>query len=174
MANSLFDPDHSALLAEQSRVRSVVRRLLWEEYPSHASPRVVEGVCRIVFRRLGIEGEGAAAVTTVAVIGAGMVGSSTAMRIGEARLADRIAIVDVREGVAQAMALDITQALAAMGNDAPLRRRLDGRRRRRRGRADGGPAAQPGPEPLRPAGDERQDRGRLLPRDPRSARPTAS
>jgi len=56
-------------------------------------------------------------VTTVAVIGAGMVGSSTAMRIGEARLADRIAIVDVREGVAQAMALDITQALAAMGND---------------------------------------------------------
>ena len=38
------------------------------------------------------------------------------MRIGEARLADRIAIVDVREGVAQAMALDITQALAAAGN----------------------------------------------------------
>ena len=58
-------------------------------------------------------------MTTVAVIGAGMVGSSTAMRIGEARLADRIAIVDVREGVAQAMALDITQALAATGNDAP-------------------------------------------------------
>jgi hypothetical protein len=58
MANSLFDSDHSALLAEQSRVRSVVRRLLWEEYPSHASPRVVEGVCRIVFRRLGIEAKG--------------------------------------------------------------------------------------------------------------------
>ena len=57
-------------------------------------------------------------MTTVAVIGAGMVGSSTAMRIAEARLADRIAIVDVREGVAQAMALDITQALAAAGNDA--------------------------------------------------------
>jgi hypothetical protein len=35
-----------------------VRRLLWEEYPSHASPRVVEGVCRIVFRRLGIEAKG--------------------------------------------------------------------------------------------------------------------
>ena len=58
MANSLFDPDHSARLREQSRVRSLVRRMLWEEYPSHASPRVVEGVCRIVFRRLGIEAEG--------------------------------------------------------------------------------------------------------------------
>jgi malate dehydrogenase len=57
-------------------------------------------------------------VSTIAVIGAGMVGSSTAMRIGEARLADRIAIVDVREGVAQAMALDVTQALAAQGLDA--------------------------------------------------------
>ena len=57
-------------------------------------------------------------MTTIAVIGAGMVGSSTAMRIGEGRLADRIAIVDVREGVAQAMALDVTQALAAQGRDA--------------------------------------------------------
>ncbi len=57
-------------------------------------------------------------MSTIAVIGAGMVGSSTAMRIGEARLADRIAIVDVREGVAQAMALDVTQALAAAGRDA--------------------------------------------------------
>ena len=66
-------------------MRSVVRRLLWEEYPSHASPRVVEGVCRIVFRAARHRGQGAAAVTTVAVIGAGMVGSSTAMRIGEAR-----------------------------------------------------------------------------------------
>jgi malate dehydrogenase len=53
----------------------------------------------------------------IGVIGAGMVGSSTAMRIGEARLADEIAIVDVREGVAQAMALDIGQALPAAGSD---------------------------------------------------------
>jgi malate dehydrogenase len=53
----------------------------------------------------------------VAVIGAGMVGSSTAMRIGEARLADVVAIVDVREGLARAMALDIGQALPSAGSD---------------------------------------------------------
>ena len=58
MANSLLDPERAALLAEQSRIRALVRRMLWEEYPSHASPRVVERVCRIVFRRLGIEGQG--------------------------------------------------------------------------------------------------------------------
>jgi malate dehydrogenase len=57
-------------------------------------------------------------VTRIAVIGAGMVGSSTAMRIGEARLAEEIAIVDVREGLAEAMALDIGQALPAAGSDA--------------------------------------------------------
>jgi hypothetical protein len=55
MANSLLDPERAALLAEQSRIRALVRRMLWEEYPAHASPRVVERVCRIVFRRLGIE-----------------------------------------------------------------------------------------------------------------------
>jgi hypothetical protein len=32
-----------------------VRRILWEEYPSHASPRVVERVCKIVFKKLGLE-----------------------------------------------------------------------------------------------------------------------
>ena len=54
MANTLFDPDRAQVLAEQSRVRLVVRRVLWEEYPSHASPRVVEQVCKIVFERLGL------------------------------------------------------------------------------------------------------------------------
>ena len=58
MANSLLDPERAALLAEQSRIRALVRRMLWEQYPAHASPRVVERVCRIVFRRLGIEGQG--------------------------------------------------------------------------------------------------------------------
>ncbi len=57
-------------------------------------------------------------MTVVGVIGAGMVGSSTAMRIGEAHLASRIGIVDVREGVARAMALDIGQALPSLGSDA--------------------------------------------------------
>ena len=58
MANSLLDPERAALLAEQSRIRALVRRMLWEDYPAHASPRVVERVCRIVFRRLGIESQG--------------------------------------------------------------------------------------------------------------------
>ena len=58
MANSLLDPERAALLAEQSRIRALVRRMLWEECPAHASPRVVERVCRIVFQRLGIEGQG--------------------------------------------------------------------------------------------------------------------
>jgi len=31
MANSLLDPERAALLAEQSRIRGLVRRLLWEE-----------------------------------------------------------------------------------------------------------------------------------------------
>jgi hypothetical protein len=57
MANTLLDPDRAARLAEQSRVRAIVRRTLWEHYPSHASPLVVERVCRIVFRRLEIEVE---------------------------------------------------------------------------------------------------------------------
>jgi malate dehydrogenase len=56
-------------------------------------------------------------VTVVGVIGAGMVGSSTAMRIGEARLASRLGLVDVREGVARAMALDVAQALPSLGSD---------------------------------------------------------
>jgi hypothetical protein len=55
MANTLLDPDRATLLAEQSRIRAIVRRILWEEYPSHASPRVVERVCKIVFAKLGLE-----------------------------------------------------------------------------------------------------------------------
>jgi hypothetical protein len=57
MANRLLDPDRAARLAEQSRVRAIVRRMLWAEYPSHASPLLVERVCRLVFRRLDIEVE---------------------------------------------------------------------------------------------------------------------
>jgi hypothetical protein len=55
MANSVMDTDRSALLVEQSRVRAIVRRMLWEDYPGHASPRTVEQVCLLVFARLGIE-----------------------------------------------------------------------------------------------------------------------
>jgi malate dehydrogenase len=53
----------------------------------------------------------------ITVVGAGMVGSSTAMRIGERRLCDELALVDVVEGVAEAMALDIGQALPFAGSD---------------------------------------------------------
>ena len=53
----------------------------------------------------------------VTVVGAGMVGSSTAMRIGERRLCERLVLVDVVEGIAEAMALDIGQALPFAGSD---------------------------------------------------------
>jgi malate dehydrogenase len=53
----------------------------------------------------------------ITVVGAGMVGSSTAMRIGEHGLCDELALVDVVEGVAEAMALDIGQALPFAGSD---------------------------------------------------------
>ncbi len=56
-------------------------------------------------------------MTKITVVGAGMVGSSTAMRIGERRLCDRLVLVDVVEGVAEAMALDIGQALPFAGSD---------------------------------------------------------
>jgi malate dehydrogenase len=56
-------------------------------------------------------------MNVAAVIGCGMVGASTAMRIGEAALCERLALVDVDEGLAQAMALDVGQALPAAGSD---------------------------------------------------------
>lgn len=56
-------------------------------------------------------------MTKVTVVGAGMVGSSTAMRIGEQRLCEELALVDVVDGVAEAMALDIGQALPFAGSD---------------------------------------------------------
>jgi len=56
MANRLLDRERSALLTEQSKVRALVRRMLWQEYPGHASALVVERVCRLVFERLGISG----------------------------------------------------------------------------------------------------------------------
>ena len=55
MANSVMDAGRSAILVEQSRVRAIVRRMLWEDYPGNASARTVEQVCALVFARLGIE-----------------------------------------------------------------------------------------------------------------------
>lgn len=56
-------------------------------------------------------------MTKITVVGAGMVGSSTAMRIGERRLCERLVLVDVVEGIAEAMALDIGHALPFAGSD---------------------------------------------------------
>jgi len=56
-------------------------------------------------------------MTKITVVGAGMVGSSTALRIGEEALCDELVLVDVVEGVAEAMALDIGQALPFAGSD---------------------------------------------------------
>jgi len=60
-------------------------------------------------------------VTRVAIVGAGMVGASTAMRIAEARLCDELALVDVDGDLARAMALDIGSALPLLGSDTVVR-----------------------------------------------------
>ncbi len=51
----------------------------------------------------------------VAVVGAGMVGSTTAMRLAEAGLAD-VALIDVQGDLARGKALDISQALPLAGS----------------------------------------------------------
>jgi len=55
----------------------------------------------------------------VAVIGAGQVGSTTAMRMAESGLAD-IAIVDVQAGLAEGKALDISQSLPLTGSSCRI------------------------------------------------------
>ena len=50
-------------------------------------------------------------MTRVAVVGAGMVGATTAARIAEARLCDSVALIDVAGDLARAMALDIGSSL---------------------------------------------------------------
>jgi malate dehydrogenase len=59
-------------------------------------------------------------VTRVAVVGAGMVGATTAARIAEARLCDDIALIDVAGDLARAMALDIGSSLPLLGSDTRL------------------------------------------------------
>jgi malate dehydrogenase len=59
-------------------------------------------------------------VTRVAVVGAGMVGATTAARIAEARLCDEVALVDVAGDLARAMALDIGSSLPLLGSDTSL------------------------------------------------------
>jgi len=48
----LVDRDAVELLAAQSRVRAVVRRVVWREFPAAASPELIERVCEAVFKEL--------------------------------------------------------------------------------------------------------------------------
>jgi malate dehydrogenase len=59
-------------------------------------------------------------MTRVAVVGAGMVGATTAARIAEARLCDHVALIDVAGDLARAMALDIGSSLPLLGSDTTL------------------------------------------------------
>ncbi len=59
-------------------------------------------------------------MTRVAVVGAGMVGATTAARIAEARLCDNVALIDVAGDLARAMALDIGSSLPLLGSDTML------------------------------------------------------
>ena len=59
-------------------------------------------------------------MTRVAVVGAGMVGATTAARIAEARLCDDVALIDVAGDLARAMALDIGSSLPLLGSDTTL------------------------------------------------------
>jgi hypothetical protein len=46
------DRNAVALLAAQSRVRAVVRRVVWRDFAPVASPELVERVCQAVFKEL--------------------------------------------------------------------------------------------------------------------------
>lgn len=59
-------------------------------------------------------------MTRIAVVGAGMVGATTAARIAEARLCSHIALIDVAGDLARAMALDIGSSLPLLGSDTML------------------------------------------------------
>ena len=48
----VIDRDAVALLAAQSRVRAVVRRVLWRDFPEVASAELVERVSAAVFKEL--------------------------------------------------------------------------------------------------------------------------
>ena len=59
-------------------------------------------------------------MTRVAVVGAGMVGATTAARIAEGRLCEHVALIDVAGDLARAMALDIGSSLPLLGSDTTL------------------------------------------------------
>jgi malate dehydrogenase len=52
----------------------------------------------------------------ITVVGAGQVGATTALRLGEARLGD-VLLLDIVEGMPQGKALDLVEAAPVVGND---------------------------------------------------------
>lgn len=63
----------------------------------------------------------ASRVGRVTVVGAGNVGTHTAMRLAEADLVDEIVLVDVVEGLARGVALDLTHAAGLLGFSSRIR-----------------------------------------------------
>ena len=108
-------------------------------------------------------------MTRVAVVGAGMVGATTAARIAEARLCDHVALIDVAGDLARAMALDIGSSLPLLGSDTTLTggESYDGASGADVVVITAGRPRQPGPEPRRPARGQRPHRRGGLRRGPR-------
>jgi hypothetical protein len=52
--NAIVDREQVALLARQSQIRAVVRRVIWRDFPAQASPELVERVCQAVFDQLHV------------------------------------------------------------------------------------------------------------------------
>ena len=65
MNSLVVDRDAATLLAAQSRVRVVVRRIVWRDFASVASPRLIEQVCEAVFKELHLCCSGCADPTRV-------------------------------------------------------------------------------------------------------------
>lgn len=84
----------------------------------------LRGRPREAFRASERRGRGtgdSARVARVTVVGAGNVGTHAAMRLAETDLIDEIVLVDIVEGLAQGVALDLTHASGLLGFDARIR-----------------------------------------------------
>ena len=114
-------------------------------------------------------------MTRVAVVGAGMVGATTAARIAEARLCDDVALIDVAGDLARAMALDIGSSLPLLGSDTALSGGEGYEGARAAPTWSPSPRAERDkrPEPRRPARGQRPHRRRGVPPRCASAAPDA-
>lgn len=64
---------------------------------------------------------GGKAVPRVVVVGAGHVGMITAMKLAEANIIDEVVLVDIAEGLAAGLALDLTHSTALLGFETKIR-----------------------------------------------------